>query len=71
MTLTEALSDKHISAMLEAVEIGKDKLGGNFYSASVKKMMKSGFVATITDKDGHEHMLTVKHDGSLRLIRFK
>lgn len=71
MTLTEALSDKHISAMIDAVEIGKDKLGSSFSSATVKKMMKSGFVAEIKSKDGRKHMLTVKYDGTLKIIRFK
>ena len=71
MTITEALSGDSISAMLDAVEIGEEKLGNEFYSASVKKMLKNGYKAIITDKAGNEYTLTVKVDYKFKIINFR
>lgn len=68
MTISEALSNKGISAIQESTEIGKDLLKENFYSASVKKLLKSGFWADIEGKDGTVIKVSVKKNGKETII---
>lgn len=68
MKITEALSEKGISAMLEAVEIGKEEYGKEFYSAKVTRLLKNGFWADVETKDGEIHKIRAKHKGNLTVI---
>ena len=68
MTISEALSDRGISAIQEATEIGKDTLKDNFYSATVKKLLKNGFWADFEGKDGSVLKVTVKKNGKETII---
>ena len=71
LTLNEALSTTGINAMIEATEIGKEKLGENFYSSCVTRLLKNGYWADITDKEGNTYKLRIKKDGKLTIINFK
>ena len=71
LTLTQTLSKAGIDAMMEATEIGKDKLGSNFYSSCVTRLLKNGFWADIRDKENNLYKLRVKKDGKLTIINFK
>lgn len=68
MTISEMLSDKGISAIQEATEIGKDTFKDRFYSATVKKLLKNGFWADIESKDGEVLKLSVKKNGKETII---
>ena len=71
LTLSQSLSKAGIDAMMDATEIGKDKLGDKFHSSCVTRLLKSGYWADIEDKAGRTYKLKVKTDGSLKTINFK
>ena len=72
MKLAQTLSIAGVNASIEASEIGKDKLGDNFHSSSVTRLLKNGgFWADITDKRLTVYKLRVKKDGKLTVINFK
>ena len=68
MTISEMLSNEGISAIAEANEIGKDMMKENYYSSSVKKLLKYGFWADIEGKDGSIVKITVKKNGKETII---
>ena len=68
MKISELLSDKGISAIQEATEIGKDMLKENFYSATVKKLLKNGFWADFEGKDGTVYKMSIKKNGKETII---
>lgn len=68
MTISEMLSDKGVSAIQESAEIGKDMLKDNFYSATVKKLLKNGFWADFEGKDGSIVKVSVKKNGKETII---
>lgn len=68
MTISETLSTKGISALMDATEYGKDLLGKNFESATVKKLLKNGYWADIEDKDGNIYKISVKINGNETII---
>lgn len=59
MTLSEALSNQHIDAMMQANDIGKEILGKKFYSSMIKKLKKNGFEAEIEDTSKKKYRLKV------------
>ena len=68
MTISEALSDRGISAIQEATDIGRDTFKDRFKSATVKKLLKHGFWADIESKDGEVIKLSVKKQGKETII---
>lgn len=71
LTFSQTLSKAGIDAMMDATAIGKDKLGDQFYSSCVTRLLKSGYWANIEDKAGRTYKLRVKTEGSLKTINFK
>lgn len=61
MTLTEALSDKHIDSLLDGTERSKLNLEKDFYSFKVTRNLKNGYWGIATDKSGNEFLLKVKY----------
>lgn len=68
MTISEMLSNKGLSAIREADEIGRDMLKGNYYSSTVKKLLKNGFWAEFEGKDGTIVKVSVKKNGKETII---
>lgn len=68
MTISEALSEKGIEAIQKSTEIGKDMLKEKFRSATVVKLLKSGFWADFESKDGTVVKVSVKTKGKETII---